>query len=315
MANKTIEKYNAITGKTVADAIDKHPDWQAMIADKRAFNVSGEKPVAYQGVNAMNLAISNANRGNTDNRFMTRNQAEKAGMSIKDDAKAMAVSYLQSQDREVNGKTVKIPFMRVAYVYNAKDIKGIDKAKANDSSPLGLAVEQLLQKSNIKVVRVAGAKAAYDDKAKHIVLPKSFKSESAFISTYAAIASKVAVEKNYTNDSKDIQGFKSQMAAALITQRVGAKFEPQGLGKSESFNANFLKNATVGMKAMRSSAKIANFVMEGKNFEITKDKSKVVDVKAKTTSKAKTVAKTKGSAAKALAKRKSKTNERAGLTR
>lgn len=306
MANQTIEKYNQIVGKTIADAIDKHPKWQAMIVDNKMFNVSGERPVAYQGVNAVNLAISNANRGNTDNRFMTRNQAEKAGLSIKDKSKAMAISYLQAQDREIDGKKVKIPFMRIAYVYNAKDIEGIGKAQANDGSPLGLAAEQLLKKSSIKVVR-KGSKAFYDDKAKNIVLPEKFKSESALISTYAAIATKVAIEQNYLQDSSNAQNFKMQMATALITQKAGAKFEPQGLAESESLNTDFLKDPAIGMKAMRSSAKIANFVIDGKSFELTKNKTKA--------QKTQTIVKAKGIKAQTLAKRRTKSNEREGLSR
>ncbi len=275
MANKMIEKYNKIVGNTIADAIDKHPNWQIMINDNKAVNISGDTPVAYNGVNAINLAITSANRGYKDNRFMTRNQAEKAGFSIKDDAKATAISYTSPMERSIvkDGvtKTVKIPFIRIGYVYNAQDIKGIAKAptKESNTATVGLNAATLIKKSNIKVVR-KGTKVFYDAKNKTIVLPVKL-SNNALVSTYAVVASKVAVEQNYINDSKDMQQFKTQMAATLIAHKAGASFEPKGIGKFNRFNTDFLRSDE-SMKSIRSSAKIANFVMEGKAFTMTKDK-------------------------------------------
>ena len=307
MANKMIEKYNKIVGNTIADTIEKHTKWQNMINDNKAFNVSDNTPVAYNGVNAVNLAITSANRGYTDNRFMTRNQAEKLGFSIKDGAKATAISYISPMDRSITAKdgttkTVKIPFIRIGYVYNTQDINGIDKtpAKENNIAVVGLNANTLIKRSNIKVVQ-KGSKAFYDDKNKTIVLPAKL-SDNALISTYAVVATKVAVDKNYLNDSKDMQQFKAQMAAVLIVQKAGGSFEPKGIGKIDGFNTDFLRGDE-GMKSIRSSAKIANFVIEGKSFEM-----------AKTNVTHKKVAKTK-SVSKVDALKKRRTNEREALTR
>ena len=284
MANKMIEKYNKIITNTVADAIDKHPNWQAMINDNKAVNISGDTPVAYNGVNAINLAITSANRGYKDNRFMTRNQAEKVGFSIKDGAKAIAISYTSPIEREIRtkdgvSKMVKIPFIRIGYVYNAQDIKGIAKVSAKVKDSNSLNATALIKKSNIKVVQ-KGAKVFYDDKNKTIVLPKGLKGNE-LVSTYAVVAAKIAVEQNYLNDSKDMQQFKAQIAAILITQKAGASFEPKGIAKQNSFNTDFLRGDE-GMKSIRSSAKIANFIIEGKAFTMAKNNAN----KSKTPSQA-----------------------------
>jgi hypothetical protein len=51
--------------------LDKNPkDWQQLIANNPVYSVSGQNPVTYKGVNAISLAITNADRGNTDNRFI-----------------------------------------------------------------------------------------------------------------------------------------------------------------------------------------------------------------------------------------------------
>lgn len=307
MANKTIEKYNQIVGNTIAKAIEGHPNWQSMIANNEAVNVSSE-PSRYKGVNAINLAITAANRGDNDNRYMTRIQAKEAGMSIKDGAKAVAISYLSPQDKQVTdkagvSKTIKVPFMRVGYVYNAKDIEGI--APRNQDTMLKTG-DRLLSKATYKVV-MQGKKAYFDKTKKAIVLPKGL-SDDALTSTYAVVASKTAVEQNYLNDSKDVQAFKSQMAAVLITKQAGAKFEPVGVEKQHDFNTDFLRDAKVGMKALRSTAKIANFVQEGKELGLTKSQTKPANPKT-------AASKTQGPKAKALKKRKAKTNERGGLSR
>jgi hypothetical protein len=57
--------------------------------------------------NAISLAITNADRGNTDNRFMTRRAVEKAGLEIKESAKAMQISYLRP--RESHKAVISIP--------------------------------------------------------------------------------------------------------------------------------------------------------------------------------------------------------------
>lgn len=305
MANKTIEKYNRIIGSTVSKAIDSHPNWQSMIANNEAVNVSSE-PSRYKGVNAINLAITAANRGYSDNRYMTRIQAEKAGLSIKDDAKAVAISYLSPLKRDItkNGvtKTVNVPFMRVGYVYNAKDIKGIAPRTEDKMLKTG---DNLLSKTAFKVVK-QGKKAYFDKSKKAIILPKGL-SADALVSTYAVVAAKAAVEQNYLSDSKDMQAFKSQMSAVLITKQAGAEFKPEGIAKEISFKTDFLLDPAIGMKALRSSAKIANFVQEGKSFEMTKSQSKAFEPKAN--------ANAKGPKAKALAKRKEKTKERGSLSR
>jgi hypothetical protein len=98
---------------------------------------------------------------------------------------------------------------------------------------------------------------------------------SLIISKLLPLATKAAVDQHYTKDSQDMKDFKSQMSAALITQSVGAKFALKGNVKDvkNSFDTEFLKDAKQGMKAVRSSAKIANIVANGKSFEMIKEKN------------------------------------------
>jgi hypothetical protein len=99
------------------------------------------------------------------------------------------------------------------------------------------------------------------------------------ISNYAALATKAAVEQNYLKDSQDMKAFKSQMSAALIVQSVGAKLTLKGTVKDvkNDFSIEFLKDAKSGMSAIRSSAKIANFVANGRSFERLKKQEKTIE--------------------------------------
>lgn len=254
MTNKVIDNYNKIMTNSINKTINENKNWQNAIADFKPLNVSGEKPVPYNGVNAINLALSSNTRGDKDNRFMTRRQAENSGFSIKEDAKALAVSYLSPVDREITDKktgevkSVKIPFTKIAYVYNGKDIEGLGKAKD-------------FTKSNSK-------------------------------ETATNVYKKVekAIKENYVNDSKDLQSFKTQMATALICQKEGIALDKLTLAKMKPFNTDFLKDAKQGMKQIRSSAKIADYVHKGKEFEKFNTKAenvKAVDGKAKQNVKAK----------------------------
>ena len=283
-----IDSYNKNTTNKVLRLIQKNPKgWQQSIANNPMVSISGETPVVYKGVNAISLAITNADRNNTDNRFMTRRAVEKTdGLAIKEGATALQISYLRTREVEIKGKGEKkqIPMMSVGYVYSANDITGIKPAPKDLAalSALSSSQQQLIEKSIIPVVRSDKKLISeFNAKKNEIQIASSVfdKGGDALISNYAALATKAAVEQNYIKDSQDMKDFKSQMSAALIVQSVGAKFTLKGTVKDvkSDFNTEFLKDAKSGMSAIRSSAKIANFVANGRSFEIIKKKEKTVE--------------------------------------
>lgn len=280
-----IDSYNKNTTNKVIRLIQKNPKgWQQSIANNPMVSISGETPVAYKGVNAISLAITNADRNNTDNRFMTRRGVEKTdGLAIKEGATALQISYLRTREVAVKGKGEKkaIPMMSVGYVYSANDITGI-KPAPKEPSALSLSQEQLIEKSSIPVVRSDQKLISeFNVNNNEIQIASSVfdKGGDGLISTYAALATKAAVEQNYLKDSQDMKDFKSQMSAALIVQSVGAKFSLKGTvkGVKNDFSTEFLKDAKSGMSAIRSSAKIANFVANGRPFEMFKKQEKTVE--------------------------------------
>jgi len=283
-----IDSYNKNTTNKVLRLIQKNPKgWQQSIANNPMVSISGETPVAYKGVNAISLAITNADRNNTDNRFMTRRAVENTdGLAIKEGATALQISYLRTREVAVKGKGEKkeIPMMSVGYVYSANDITGISPAPKEPSvlSVLSLSQQQLIEKSSIPVVR-SNQKliSEFNVNKNEIQIASSVfdKGGDALISHYAALATKAAVEQNYLRDSQDMKDFKSQMSAALIVQSVGDKLTLKGTVKEvkNDFSTEFLKDAKSGMSAIRSSAKIANFVANGRPFERLKKKEKTVE--------------------------------------
>lgn len=283
-----IDSYNKNTTNKVLRLIQKNPKgWQQSIANNPMVSISGETPVVYKGVNAISLAITNADRNNTDNRFMTRRAVENTdGLAIKQGATALQISYLRTREVAIKGKGEKkaIPMMSVGYVYSANDITGISPASKDLTalSALSLSQAQLIEKSSIPVVR-SDQKLISEFKVNknEIQIASSVfdKGGDDLISTYAALVTKAAVEQNYLKDSQDMKDFKSQMSAALIVQSVGAKLTLTGTVKEvkNDFNTEFLKDAKSGMSAIRSSAKIANFVANGRSFERLKKKERTVE--------------------------------------
>lgn len=296
MANSTndkkkvslIDSYNKNTTNKVLRLIEKNPKgWQQSIANNPMLSISGETPVAYKGVNAISLAITNADRNNTDNRFMTRRAVENTdGLAIKEGATALQISYLRTREVAIKGKGEKkeIPMMSVGYVYSANDITGIKPAPKDLTalSALSSSQQQLIEKSSIPVVRSDQKLISeFNVNKNEIQIASSVfdKGGDGLVSHYAALATKAAVEQNYLKDSQDMKDFKSQMSAALIVQSVGAKLTLKGTVKEvkNDFNTEFLKDAKSGMSAIRSSAKIANFVANGRSFERLKKQEKRVE--------------------------------------
>jgi hypothetical protein len=216
---------------------------------------------------------------------MTRRAVESTdGLAIKQGAKAMQISYLRNKAVKVKGETKEIPMMSVGYVYSANDITGIKPAPKDLAalSALSLSQQQLIEKSSIPVVRSDKTLISeFNIEKNEIQIASSVfdKGGDGLVSHYAALATKAAVEQNYLKDSQDMKAFKSQMSAALIVQSVGAKLTLKGTVKEvkNDFNTEFLKDTKSGMSAIRSSAKIANFVANGRSFERLKKKEKAVE--------------------------------------
>lgn len=181
--------------------------WQqrGKVVAVRPFNpASGVK---YKGGNFMGLALEQARRGSSDPRWMTLKQANKAGYSIRKNAKAAYVEYWDygvpglnlakpraddsadnddETDEQARARTRPRPFY--AAVFNGEDVVGLPKLER--SSQLGPALAaRLIAATGAEIDHTGGQTGPggrhYSRSEDKITVPalSEFKSEGAYYAT------------------------------------------------------------------------------------------------------------------------------------
>ena len=270
--------YRQRVSDTLAQTIEEHGGmpWRVdgNASDIRPFNPSNG--VKYKGGNVVSLLVAQLERSSSDPRWMTMNQANKAGYSIRKGAKATYVEYWDfgppllvpaeggvpkaaevAQEASSPSRRAKLFYVQL---FNGNDVVGLPPLKRDVSwSPNELA-EKLIAATGAKIrhvdtVDVHGRKVFYSHDADEIVLaPRAaFKSDRAYynaafvgLSQWTGHTSRLARANADQGKGFNTPGFakevlRAELAALNITSLLGVRGHDANDGKLASSWGDVLK--------------------------------------------------------------------------
>ena len=183
--------------------------------------------VQFSGINKLRLALSSAENGYKDPRWVTFNQANSQGWIIKKGEKGTLCEKLVLY-KEENGQKILLdkPFLAYFTVFNAEQIKGIpslEKEEKNEATPI---IKNLLTNSKIKLEKTELEQIFYDPVKDCIVIPpiEKFNSKEDYLKTILHELSHSTGSKNRLNrhtlnkkDSYEYQISKEELVTELST--------------------------------------------------------------------------------------------------
>lgn len=183
--------------------------------------------VQFSGINKLRLALSSAENGYKDPRWVTFNQANSQGWTIKKGEKGTLCEKLVLYKEENGQKTLlDKPFLAYFTVFNAEQIKGIpslEKEEKNEATPI---IKNLLTNSKIKLEKTELEQVFYDPVKDCIVIPsiEKFNSKEDYLKTILHELSHSTGSKNRLNrhtlsnkDSYEYQISKEELVTELST--------------------------------------------------------------------------------------------------
>lgn len=159
-----VNKHRAEALKTLIMQADTQ-DFRQMWADKGVMQQGGLSHKAYQGVNQIVLTVSALNRESQDPRWFTMKMIQDKGLTLNKGSKGEPIAFFSNtfqvdkKDekgnimRDENGKKIKEtvfgkPLLRQFYVFNGKDISGLEPFTTPNHTP-----EELTEKRRIAFER------------------------------------------------------------------------------------------------------------------------------------------------------------------
>lgn len=142
--------------------------------------------VQFSGINRLRLAFSSAENGYKDPRWVTFNQANSQGWTVKKGEKGTLCEKLILY-KEENGKKTLLdkPFLAYFTVFNAEQIKGIPPIEREEKNEAAVIIKDLLNNSKIKLEKTNLDQVFYDPVKDHIIIPsvEKFNSKEDYLKT------------------------------------------------------------------------------------------------------------------------------------
>ena len=188
---------------------DGRPDWWPRNA------VTGRP---YNGINVWLLSMVGG-----DPRFVTYNQAQKAGGQVRKGEKGTQIVFFKPLEisREQDGETVKdtIPLIRLSTVFNAEQVDGYEEqtTPVEDLTQRLSAADAFVQATGADI-RHGGGQAFYQPGGDYIAMPK----REAFIGTDTSSATE-AYYSTLLHELTHWTGHKSRLARLELKNRYGSE--------------------------------------------------------------------------------------------
>ena len=207
-ANKSLRSSAQAYAKNAAEKVIKQLEkgvapWQKGWDTPEGINEPPYNPVSetrYKGLNTIALRAESEERGYSDPRWLTYNQAKQIGAQVRKGERGTKIEYWKFPDTEEGkdrgeGKSAadgakfqeRKVFHRTYTVFNAEQIDNMPQrepaqAKQWESSE---RADRLLRESGAEIVHVHGDRAFYRPKDDKIVMPKQeqFRTHEAYYST------------------------------------------------------------------------------------------------------------------------------------
>jgi antirestriction protein ArdC/phage/plasmid primase-like uncharacterized protein len=269
------------------------------LSDMAPINLTTNKP--YNGINFVNLLVTAIDKGYTDPRWMTFNQAKSVGAKVKKGEKASLVKFYKfTEMKEVldedgkpvlddKGKPVKEevklenPKVVWHYVFNAQQCENIPELERDEIQEAQRefeaieAVEKILENSGADIRHIEGNRAYYSPIQDFIVLPKreQFLEAGGEIGYYSTALHELGHwtghESRLNRDMGDGFGtpsyakeeLRAEIASFMMCSKLGLDFDPE---QHYAYIGSWVKTLKEDPKeitrASRDAMKITNFVLD-----------------------------------------------------
>lgn len=280
--------------RTLVESMEEHDGlpwdqgWENAAA--RPFNPGSG--VKYKGGNVMGLLLAQLERGSNDPRWMTLNQANKAGYSIRKGAGASYVEYWdwgvpelnkvklgkngepsQEEESEEQLSARRKPRVFYAAVFNGQDIVGLPELISEQHWEANDLAEKLIAASGAEIEHATVSRAGYSHATNKIVVPPkaAFKSQGDY---YATVLYELA---HWT-------GHSSRLERRTPNEKVKFGSEPYAREELRAEIAAFYLTSMLGVQGkIQNHAKHTQHwleVLRGDKHEIfraARDAEKIVD--------------------------------------
>jgi antirestriction protein ArdC/phage/plasmid primase-like uncharacterized protein len=303
MAAKRYSDYAEELAQQVIEMVEANQaPWQRSYdAGQLLEPVSFSTEKAYQGQNALRLALTGFARGYEDNRWITEKAANALGGSVKQDEGVPVLFFTDEATRNVvnpttgekETRTVKLarPVLVVTMAYNVHEVNGLQAKVPEAPETLGwesaAVLEHLRDVTQARIVH--NDSPAYSPANDTISMPppSSYKDEGAYNKTLLhEISHWTGNGKRLNRDLSNPFGSSAyareelvaEISAMLTCQQTGLAFDPNN---GESYVKNWWgaakellqDNPTEIMKIAKDAYAAREFIVEGKELDRLKQES------------------------------------------
>lgn len=299
MSNKIIEKYQQDLVDKLLKEMKSNNDFIKSWSNIPFMPYNGSANNFYNGINQINLSMYLVQTQSADPRFYSFNQIKNTnGLSLKKGAKGIQIQFYKLFDKEVendNGEVElkKIPFTRLTYVFNGKDINGLEPyEKTNgfnsleDNRDLMTKLQEVIKNSSIEI-KHGGNKAFYLGGDKDVIMmppPERFSSQEAYVAT---LLHELAHSTGHnTRQNRNMSGsfgsesyakeeLRAELSSVFMCQKLGISYNLENdqshIENSAAYLNSWMKTIKNDKKeffnAVKDATKITNFLIDGKSFE------------------------------------------------
>lgn len=273
--------------------------WQEI--DAPSNGTTGKK---YNGGNSIKLYMNTVEKGYSDNRYITKKQAEKEGWKIKENEKPVMCEkwifskkekYINKLGKEEEKEIVlKRPVANYFLLYNASQVEGIPsqfKEKKTTTNDYEELIKNLERSSECIIKRVAQNEAYYSPLKDEIVLPTfmQFNSEQDYVSTLihemAHSTGHASRRDRGLTGSDNLESYakeelRAEISAVFLQKELGIDIKGEHFNNHESYIVSWAsalrKDCNELYKAGAEAEKITDYLKD-KYLEKTMEMIKEVD--------------------------------------
>lgn len=303
MANAKIEKYQQNLLNKLLEQMESDANFLKSWTEIPFNPYNGKGFNLYNGINQVNLSMDLAITKSADPRYYTFKQIKDLGLKLQKGAKGVEVQYFNFVDKEIERKgetkTVKIPFVRLTYAFNAQNIDGLkpyEKTKGfaalKDDRNLSDKLNEVINNSGVKLLH-GGNRAFYHGGSIDEIMmppPERFSSKEAYAATllhelahstgHASRQSRDMGDKDFDRVGYAKEELRAELSSVFMCQRLGISYQLENDQTHIENSAAYLKgwknvltnDKAEFFKAASDANKITAFLVDGKSFEHTLNK-------------------------------------------
>lgn len=221
---------------------------------------------AYSGINVVLLWITGAERGYTDNRWLTYKQAQGAGAQVRPGEKGTRAIYVSAYEKtdKKTGEKIWLKFLKSFVLFNVEQCDGFPALAANEAVETLLPVaarlphiDAYLKATGIEI-RENGQNPCYTRQLDYVALPEfeNFHSADAFYVTAFHEVGHATGHESRCNRQFGKRFGDKEYAVEELTAELAAAFQAATFGLSNEDHEQSASYISYWLKVLRNSDQI-----------------------------------------------------------